>query len=351
LMSKHPLDLPVGRKLSKEEVAEALRLSIVAELDAINLYLQLARSIDDERVRKVFEDIAKEEKTHVGEFLALLKSLDPEQVEELRRGAEEVRELTGIATQDPQQVLGAPVSSGNPEWDWVARAVVNTVSSVRVFRRYLPVTSVGRGAVAVPIERFGSAETSVLPLVELSVRFRVSQRALDYSESFKLPAELGDAYRAAVELATAEDRYILSGLLELKGAVSLGASSWDEPGLAVAEVSRAVGELIKAGARPPFVLFVSPARYSKLLAVHERTGVMELQRVKALVSEVAVVPVLPDEVALVVSASPYVIDVAVGVDTEVSYIGPEDGYHAFRVWETLALRVRCEKGIAVLRQV
>ncbi len=352
MLSKHPLELPVSRKLSREEVAEALRLSIIAELDAINLYLQLARSIDDERVRKVLEDVAKEEKTHVGEFLALLKSLDPEQVEELKRGAEEVREMTGVATQDPPQALkNIPGGSGTSEWDWVVRAVVNTVGSVRVFRRYLPVTNVGRGAVAVPIERFGSAEVSVLPLVELSVRFRVSQRALEYSESFKLPAELGDAYRAAVELATAEDRYILSGLLELRGAISLSISSWDEPGLAVAEVSRAIGELIKAGARPPFVLFVSPARYSKLLAVHERTGVMELQRVKALVSEVAIVPVLPDEVALVVSTSPHVIDLAVGVDTEVSYIGPEDGYHAFRVWETLALRVRFEKGVAVLRQV
>ncbi|MEM4871424.1 MAG: ferritin family protein, partial [Thermofilaceae archaeon] len=72
MLSKHPLDLPVGRKLSKEEVADALRLSIIAELDAISLYLQLARSIDDENVRRVFEDIAREEKTHVGEFLAVL---------------------------------------------------------------------------------------------------------------------------------------------------------------------------------------------------------------------------------------------------------------------------------------
>ena len=95
MMSKHPLDLPPGRKLSKEEIAEALRLSIIAELDAINLYLQLARAIDDPSIKKVFEDIAKEEKTHVGEFLAVLKTLDPEQVEELKKGAEEIKELTG----------------------------------------------------------------------------------------------------------------------------------------------------------------------------------------------------------------------------------------------------------------
>jgi rubrerythrin len=39
--------------------------------------------IDDERVRRVFEDIAKEEKIHFGGFLTLLKSIDPEQVEQL----------------------------------------------------------------------------------------------------------------------------------------------------------------------------------------------------------------------------------------------------------------------------
>ena len=92
-MSKNPLDL-VAKKFTKDEMIEALRLAIIAELDAINLYRQFARSIDDEKVKKVFEDIAKEEKTHVGEFLALLKMLDPEQVKELEAGEKEVKELT-----------------------------------------------------------------------------------------------------------------------------------------------------------------------------------------------------------------------------------------------------------------
>ncbi len=92
-MSKNPLDL-VTKKFTREEMIEALRLAIIAELDAINLYRQFARTIDDEKVKKVFEDIAKEEKTHVGEFLALLKMLDPEQVKELEAGEKEVKELT-----------------------------------------------------------------------------------------------------------------------------------------------------------------------------------------------------------------------------------------------------------------
>jgi len=99
LLSKNPLEL-TSKKFSKEELAQALRLSIIAELDAINLYIQIASAVDDERIRRVFEDVAREEKTHVGEFLALLKIIDPEQVKELRKGSEEVKELTG--TEPPE---------------------------------------------------------------------------------------------------------------------------------------------------------------------------------------------------------------------------------------------------------
>lgn len=84
------------KKFSREELREALRLAISAEIDAINLYEQLARLSPDEKLQKVFLDIAREEKTHLGEFLALLLSLDAEQVEELRRGFEEVEKETGI---------------------------------------------------------------------------------------------------------------------------------------------------------------------------------------------------------------------------------------------------------------
>ncbi|MEM2026119.1 MAG: ferritin family protein [Desulfurococcaceae archaeon] len=95
MLSKNPIDLSSNKKLSKEEIKDALRLSMMAELDAVSLYLQIARSIDDEKIRKVFEDVAKEEKTHVGEFLAVLRSLDEEQAEELARGEKEVEGLTG----------------------------------------------------------------------------------------------------------------------------------------------------------------------------------------------------------------------------------------------------------------
>lgn len=345
MMSKHPLELPPGRKLSREEVAEALRLSIVAELDAINLYLQLARSIDDERVRRVFEDVAREEKTHVGEFLALLKELDPQQVEELRRGEEEVR---GVAGGDP---TAAPSTASGPSFEeLVSKEVKRVLSSARLVSAKLPRVGLGRGTEAAPLESTtdGRVERAVLALSEVSARFRVSQRAIDYARRAGQVIEIPDAHRAALEVAMREDRHVVEAVLGCGRVLKAPLGSWDEPGESVADVARAVGELLKTGARRPLVLFVSPARYVKLLAVSERTGVTDLERVRALVDEVVSTPTLPDDRALLVSTVPEVVDVVYGGDAEVDYIGPEDGYHVFRVWSAIGVRVKDPRGIVVL---
>jgi len=91
MLSKIPFD-PAG--LSEADLEkEILRIGIIAELDAINLYEQLAALSKNEKIKKVFLDIAREEKTHVGEFQTLLLMLDKEQVEELEKGRKEVEEL------------------------------------------------------------------------------------------------------------------------------------------------------------------------------------------------------------------------------------------------------------------
>jgi len=98
MLSINPSLILREKPYTKEELIEALRLAISAELDAISLYEQMARLSPDEKCRKMFLDVAKEEKTHVGEFMALLLSLDEEQVKELREGFKEVEEETGIKT-------------------------------------------------------------------------------------------------------------------------------------------------------------------------------------------------------------------------------------------------------------
>ncbi len=93
MLSQIPINL---EKATKDDLdKEILRAGIIAELDAINLYEQMAAMSGNENIRKILLDIAKEEKTHVGEFQAMLLMEDGEQREELEEGKKEVEELTG----------------------------------------------------------------------------------------------------------------------------------------------------------------------------------------------------------------------------------------------------------------
>jgi rubrerythrin len=93
LLSKIPIDLD---KIKKEDLnKEILRAAIIAELDAVNPYEQMAALTENKHIKTILLDIAKEEKTHVGEFQALLLMNDKQQEKELAEGKKEVEELTG----------------------------------------------------------------------------------------------------------------------------------------------------------------------------------------------------------------------------------------------------------------
>jgi rubrerythrin len=91
MLSQTPIKL---EKVSKKDLdREILRLAVIAELDAISLYEQLAAATQNEDIKKILLDVAKEEKTHVGEFQTLLLREDKQQVSELEHGKEEVEEI------------------------------------------------------------------------------------------------------------------------------------------------------------------------------------------------------------------------------------------------------------------
>ncbi len=94
MLSKIPIDI---HKVKKENIdREILRAAIIAELDAVNLYEQMAEMTTSEDIKKILLDVAKEEKTHVGEFQTLLLMLDEEQSEELKNGEAEVKEILDL---------------------------------------------------------------------------------------------------------------------------------------------------------------------------------------------------------------------------------------------------------------
>lgn len=84
--------LAEDRKLTEAELIRAIRFMVSAEYEAIQMYMQLAESIDNKLAIAVLKDIADEERVHAGEFLRLLQELDPDEEKFYAEGAKEVQE-------------------------------------------------------------------------------------------------------------------------------------------------------------------------------------------------------------------------------------------------------------------
>jgi rubrerythrin len=80
------------RKLTDEELVRAIRFMVAVEYEAVQLYMQLAESTDDELAKAVLKDVADEERVHAGEFMRVLKELAPDEVKFYDEGAAEVEE-------------------------------------------------------------------------------------------------------------------------------------------------------------------------------------------------------------------------------------------------------------------
>ena len=89
----NPFQANVDRKMTKEEVIQAIRLDIAGELEAIYVYDAHVQATDDPVARKVIADIRDEEKAHVGELMTLLRHLDPDEAEHFASGEAEVKEM------------------------------------------------------------------------------------------------------------------------------------------------------------------------------------------------------------------------------------------------------------------
>jgi len=94
MLSQLPIDISKTNKKNIDK--EILRAGMIAELDAVNFYEQMASMTENGNIKRALLDIAKEEKTHIGEFETLLLKLDTEQVIENEKAKKEITELTNL---------------------------------------------------------------------------------------------------------------------------------------------------------------------------------------------------------------------------------------------------------------
>lgn len=82
MMAENPLDVKDLKPF--ERAREILRASLIAELDAISLYEQFASNASP-AIKRVLNEVNKDEKEHFRLFLKALIQLDPEQAEEVSK--------------------------------------------------------------------------------------------------------------------------------------------------------------------------------------------------------------------------------------------------------------------------
>jgi len=87
----NPFTGNIPRKMTKDELIQAIRLDLAGELEAIFVYDAHVQATDDPVAKKVIADIRDEEKAHVGELMTLLRYLDPDEASHFADGEEEVK--------------------------------------------------------------------------------------------------------------------------------------------------------------------------------------------------------------------------------------------------------------------
>ena len=80
---------------TRSDLLAAIRLSIAAELEAVNLYRGIADRCKDVQTQKLMLEIADDELRHLGSFQDLLDRFSPGDVERRAEGKSEADEVIG----------------------------------------------------------------------------------------------------------------------------------------------------------------------------------------------------------------------------------------------------------------
>ena len=78
------------KPLKGNDLVRALRLDLAAEEDAVNLYTAHADATDIIVVKEILNDIANEERVHIGEITRLIQAFAPDEANLIHRGTAEV---------------------------------------------------------------------------------------------------------------------------------------------------------------------------------------------------------------------------------------------------------------------
>lgn len=270
----------------------------------------------------------------------------------------------------------APLSES--EWEQIDNTVVAVARRMLVGRRFLDVFGpLGAGLQDVDYNVYGPMGEATISLMGeedanpiqplrrthehlpmVMKDFVLFWRDLETSRRLGTPLDTGAAAAAAAFVAQKEDEFLFNGntsfgfqgLLTVTGAHAIDTGDWTEAGSAFRSVAAAVQTLLADGFYPPYSVVVNPVAYAQMQRVYECSGVLEIQHVRELVQGgVYQTQAIHDLPGVVISLGPQNLDLAIGQDITTAYLGAEGLNHPFRVFETLALRIKRPQALCILQ--
>lgn len=250
----------------------------------------------------------------------------------------------------------------SPEvWGKIDSAVIETAKKHMVCRRFLSLFGpLGAGVSTVAVDSAAKSEEledgfgrvtgrRVVELPQLFEDFTLLWRDIEESEKNGYPLDLSAAVSAAQRAAKREDDLILfgnkalgaEGLLNAKGAFQIKRGNWKEGEDAYRDVAHGIAHLSSSSLLGRYALILSPDVYLDLQRLVPNVGLLELERISKLVDgRVYATGAFGANKAVLVCAEPQYMDLAVGADLGVGYLELKDFNHAFRILETVALRIK-----------
>ena len=265
-------------------------------------------------------------------------------------------------------VLGresAPINAAL--WKQIDETVIETARKLLIGRRFLSLAGpLGAGAQSVIVDSAAMEEEleagigqirgrRFQPLIQLFEDCTLLWRDLESVES-GMPLDRSRILDAARRLARREDELIffgnpaaeVTGLVNTEGTVHLPHGDWSQSENAFADIAKGLNELESRGYVSGITLLLSPDRMLDLQRIQPGTGMLEVDRIARLIGgPVLKSPVLKQNHALLIAAEPENVDLALGLDLSTGYLETKDFNHAFRILETLALRIKRPEAIVV----
>ena len=252
-------------------------------------------------------------------------------------------------------------------WNKINDTIINSARKHLVGRKFLDIYGpLGAGVSSIVYDKgtafeeekdgiVRTANRSFVELPQIYEDFTISWRDIEASEASGVPLDMSSVWAAAQMLANKEDRLIFygsshtktEGLLNAKGVEKINLSNWKEGENAYTDVVSGVLKLQENGIMGSYVLCVSPALYIELQRIQPGTGVIEKDRIASQLSGLYAAPVLKGRSAVLLSAEPQNLDLAIGVDMSAAYLELKDLNHVCRILETAVVRIKRPQSIVV----